>query len=147
MHVERGPLDTLRRKKEANLVEIYKSIIRPIIEYSVQVYHHLLNKTQKDFVESMQMNSFKTIYGFKTSYSDALEKSGLERLSVRAAGLSEAFATKTSANPSYSDWFPLKADQGYPLRRPLIYEEEFAAENRLFNSPLYRMRRLLNKRK
>ena len=76
------------RIEEAKLVEIYKSLIRPIIEYSVQVYHHLLNKTQEDYVENMQMNSLKTKYGFETSYSDALEKSGLERLSVRAAALS-----------------------------------------------------------
>ena len=86
----------------------------------------------------------KTIYGFEISYAQALIKSGLEKLSDRAKKLSTEFAIKTSNNPKYSSWFPKKADRGYPLRRPLIYEEELAAESRLFNSPLFNMRRILN---
>ena len=132
--------------ENTKLVAIYKSLIRPIIEYSCQVYHHLLNKTQEDYVERMQMSTMKTIYGMDTPYEMALQQSGLDRLSVRAARLAESFAQKLSENQRYSEWFPLKPDQGYPLRRPLTYNEEFAAENRLFNSPLFRMRRMLNDR-
>ena len=57
------------------------------------------------------------------------------------------FARKTMDNPKYSArWFPKRPASEHSLRSQVLLQEEFAAGNRLFNSPIFFMRRLLNGR-
>ena len=46
-------------------------------------------------------------------------------------------------NSIYSHWFKLNRNQT-SNRNPKIYEEKFARTSRLYNSPLFAMRRELN---
>ena len=70
--------------------------------------------------------------------------SSAERLETRREKNMKRFAEKTLKNPRYADkWFP-KRDLVHTNRDSNIYTEEFAAGNRLYNSPLFAMRRLLN---
>ena len=55
----------------------------------------------------------------------------------------EKFTKKTSENPKYTGWFPLK-EQVRDTRKPRPYREERASSDRLYRSPLFAMRRLLN---
>ena len=61
----------------------------------------------------------------------------------RQINMFEKFATKTSENLRYQNWFPLK-DSLRPTRKPRPYLEDSAKSDRLYRSPIYAMRRLLN---
>ena len=138
----------LKRTKIENgtLVKIYVSMLRPIIEYACQVYYHMMNKTQADTIEDFQKKVLKIIYGYETSYEKALSESGLERLAARSEKLARDFAHKTANTDRFRGWFPMKTAPTYNLRNNLFFEEEFTQENRLYNSPIHRMRRILNGR-
>ena len=58
----------------------------------------------------------------------------------------EKFTRKTSENPKYVEWFPLK-DNPRDIRKLRPYLEERATTDRLYRSPIYAMRRLLNDKK
>ena len=56
------------------------------------------------------------------------------------------FAEKTAAKERFQDWFPKRVHNGVELRKELTYQEKFARTERLKNSPLFYMRRELNKK-
>ena len=130
--------------EEDKLVKIYCSLIRSVIEYAAQLYHYALTATQAERLEHLQRIILKTIYGFGTSYREALQRSGLDRLSERRQQLCKSFAKKAEMNPRYSHWFPLNHSIDYDLRRTKKYKEELATTERRKNSPIFRMRRILN---
>ena len=95
-------------------------------------------------MEKLQRNVLKVIYGFHTSYSEAIEKSGLETLQDRRQRLFDRFALKAADDPRFKKWFPRKVFTHPNLRRELLFEEKFAHTERLYRSPVYAMRRRLN---
>ena len=123
---------------------IYCSLVRSVIEYAAQLYHHPMNSSQNEKIERLQRIMLKCIYGFITTYKEALKKSGLMSLEERRRDLCRKFALKTAENPRYEHWFPLRRRPDYDLRKERKYEEEFAATERRRKSPLLCMRRLLN---
>jgi len=48
----------------AQLIHFYISVIRPVLEYAVPVWHHLLTKTHTDSIESVQKRALSIIYSF-----------------------------------------------------------------------------------
>ena len=64
-------------------------------------------------------------------------------MEARRVKLFKKFTTKTSENARYKSWFPLK-ESVRDTRNPRPYLEERATSDRLFKSPIYAMRRLLN---
>ena len=130
--------------EESRLVKIYCSLIRSVIEYAAQLYHHALTNTQSERLERLQRMCLKTIYGFGYSYREALEKSGLPRLNERRKEICKTFAEKTATNPRYDHWFPKKRPGEHDLRKRPTYEEKFAATTRQRTSPIFSMRRILN---
>ena len=70
-------------------------------------------------------------------------KSGLHRLSDRREVAVRKFATKTAGNPVYSHWFRLNPNPT-SWRKPMIYQEQYARTQGLYESPLFHMRRVLN---
>ena len=44
---------------EAELLAVYKSAIRPILEFSSVIYHSLLTNEQSEFLETLQYNALK----------------------------------------------------------------------------------------
>ena len=67
----------------------------------------------------------------------------LEAPDVRRQRLFIKFAQKTEKNITHKDWFPLRPDIR-TTRSSSRYSEEYAAGSRLYNSPLFAMRRSLN---
>jgi hypothetical protein len=128
---------------ETELVEVYTSIIRAGIEFSSVVYHSMLTGEQVKTLERLQYQSLKCIFGLQLSYRAVLEAANLQPLSERRELACEKFAKKC-VNGKYSHWFPLK--QRRPgLREQKIYLEQYARCDRLRNTPVFYMRRLLNK--
>ena len=117
--------------------------MRSVLEFSAVVYHSLLNITQTELLEKVQRRALKTIYGYDKNYDQLLQEAGIERLQKRREDALLRFAQKTSKNPKYASWFPLK-QATRQTRHTTPYLEEFARGNRLYNSPLFAMRRALN---
>ena len=140
---------TLRHLKKANvpqkaLVEVYCALIRSVLEYAAQLFHHSITGDQSEKIERVQRWSLKSIFEFGTSYRRALDLSGLERLDSRRHGLCLRFAKKTETNPRYKHWFPANPPLGHDLRLRKRLLEEFAATERMRKSPIFSMRRMLN---
>ena len=124
------------------LVEVYKMNIRAVIEYCAVVYHSLLTGEQSALLERLQYRALKCIYGINQSYRALLGESGLEDLKTRRQTALEKFAKKAQAG-KFGHWFP-KRNLVRPLRDQKEYLEETARCDRLKNSPIFAMRRVLN---
>ena len=123
---------------------MYQSVIRSVLEYSSVVFHSQLTKYLSNLIESVQKKVLRTIYGYDLDYQSLLEKSGLNTLHNRREEALTKFALKTLKNPKYSNrWFPTRNIQRVN-RETKPYLEEHAAGSRLYNSPIFEMRRRLN---
>ena len=87
------------------------------------------------------------IYGSETDYRDALAVSGTDSLEERRQKQLENFAVKASKNPHFSTkWFPLNTNEyTNHLRKRQKYREFNYKTSRLGTSPLFEMRRILNR--
>ena len=65
-----------------DVIPVYSSLIRSILEYACPVWHCGLTKGQSDEIESIQRRCLRIVFP-ELSYSDALQIAGLEQLSVR----------------------------------------------------------------
>ena len=106
-------------------VKLYSSLLLPVLDYACITYHSMLTVDQSKEIEKLQRNSLRVIYGPNISYAGMLEMSGLEWLPDRRLQLLDNFAKEAAEDPKYR-------------------EEKFARTSRLYNSPLYFMRRRLN---
>ena len=127
---------------EEELVMVYKSTVRSVIEFTAVVYHPMLTNEQSDELERLQMQALKCIYGLQFSYRVLLQMSGLETLKKRREEMCDKFAQKCLEG-KFKHWFPKKEGRE-GLRGGKIYVEEYARTERLKNSPIYYMRRRLN---
>ena len=120
------------------------SVIRSCLEYSSPVYHSQLNQHQKNQLEKVQKRSLRLIYGYDKTYEDLLRESGLNKLEDRRTLQFNRFAEKAIKNQKYNHWFPPNNNlrSGRHTHR---YLEETSLGNRLYKSPIYAMRRYLNK--
>ena len=70
------------RVSPADIVIVYCSLIRSILEYACPVWHSGLTLAQSNDIERVQMRCLRIIYP-ELSYCDALFISGLEKLNER----------------------------------------------------------------
>ena len=127
---------------EQELLDVYKSVVRSVIEFSAVVYHSMLTIEQSKSLERLQMQSLKCIYGVQYSYRKLLEITGLETLEERRIQACDNFARKC-LDSRFSHWFP-RRERREGLRRGKTFKEEYARTNRMKNTPIYYMRRRLN---
>ena len=83
------------------------------------------------------------MYGYNKPYDQLLVESGLTTLKARREATVMKFVKKCLDNPIYAGWFP-RNQNPTSERHPKIYKEEFARTDRLYNSPIFHMRRVLN---
>ena len=134
LHVEkmcasfRSRLWSLRRLRRsglpsADLVNIYKSVLRPVLEFACVVFGPMLTEEMSTQIERLQLKALKITYGLDVSYSVALETSCLEELKVRRKELLRKFAEKNARNERFRyTWFPLsrpmtRATRGNMLKK------------------------------
>jgi hypothetical protein len=127
---------------ENELVKVYTSHIRSCIEFAQVIYGPMATAEQKADIEKLQSQSLRIIYCFNHSYRECLEKAGIQTLEERRKEAIRRFAAKTAIG-QYSHWFPRNEIIGR-TRNPLRYKECYARCDRLKNSPIYHMRRVLN---
>ena len=80
--------------KNDQLTKIYLTIIRPIIEYACQLYHHMITAKQSSILEGLQRRVLKIVTGPGVSYRDALTLLNVPGLDERSKILCEKFAIK-----------------------------------------------------
>ena len=127
-----------------DIIKVYTATIRSSIEYASAVYHTMLTTSQSEEIERMQRRCLKIIYGFRVSYREALERSGLLPMTERRIQAFTKFTNKTAASGKFDHWFPLQEKTNYNLRKTQKYVEFHANTDRLYKSPIFSMRRLLN---
>ena len=126
---------------EDELAVVYRTVVRPILDYCAVVYHPMLTDEQDQLVERLQARALKNIYGYKDSYATMGSKAGVTTHRERRIELCDKFARKAAGNCRFS-WFP--AREGRLGRHGESYKEFQARMDRLFNLPLYYFLRRLN---
>ena len=130
---------------EQELAKVYRTVVRPILDYCAVIYHPMLTDDQDQVVERLQARALKNIYGYRDSYAVMRKKAGVTTHRQRRIELCDKFARKAASNPTFERWFPLR--QGRSGRHAETYREFQARTDRLFNSPLFYFRRRLNGKK
>ena len=130
---------------QGDLLTVYTSVLRPIIEFASPTYGPMLTQDLCNKIEQLQLRAMKIVYGSCVSYGTVLRMTKLETLEKRRINAIKNFAVKTAANPRFSErWFPLNDNAHYNIRCPKQYLEFPSKTARLYNSPIFHMRRLLN---
>ena len=141
---------TLRNLKrsgftEQELVRVYSTVIRPIVDYACVVYHSSIVAEQDDLLERLQNHALLCIFGPGLSARERRERANITTLRKRREELCDKFAQKCLNNPNMQHFFPLKssrasAKSGVGER----YLEKKARCDRLWNSPIFYMHKRLN---
>ena len=127
------------------LLKVYTAIVRPVADYMSEIYHSMMTDGQDEAVERLQSHALRCIYGPRISARRMRKMAGLQTLRERRIERCDAFAAKCIQSTRFEEWFPKVPDTGRRTRRGGgEYVEEYARCNRLYNSPLFYMRRRLN---
>ena len=131
---------------EEDLVSVFVSYVRPVVEYATPVWHGCLTEEQSKKQESIQKRACRIILGAKyNSYTEALDLTGLQTLSNRRIQLCTKFAVDCTRSDRYSEWFPLNnKTHGMTLRRSRTYQTLRSRTLRYGKSPLPYLCDLLN---
>ena len=120
--------------------------MRSLLEQSATVWHSSLTQENEEDLERVQKSALKIILQERyQNYPHALNKLELETLKDRREQLCMNFAFKCLKNPRFKDMFPLN-NKSHEMNTRVEdkYEVQFALTNRLKNSPIVYMQRLLN---
>ena len=123
---------------EEDMVTIYTSYVRSILEQSCSIWHSSLTQEDSEDLERVQKSAMRIIMQDDyTNYEEALEYLMLAKLSDRREKLSLKFAQKCTNNALTSDLFPLNNE-----RNKEKYKVTFANTDRLKNSAVPYLQRL-----
>ena len=128
----------------AELVEVYKSMIRSLADYCCPAYHSLMTDQHDQLMERAQIAALRSIYGYQMTATQLRAEAGVTTLRERRIRLTDAFANKCLRSERFKKWFPANNDTRRSARQTEKYREFFAKTDRLRDSPLYYMRRRLN---
>ena len=116
------------------LVQIYNSIIRSVLEYAAQVWHSSLTKKQSDTIESVQKRVMNLIYP-RLKYTEALQKSKIKTLAGRRRDLCQRFFNNVlKQDNKLNDLLPEKYSKISNLRTNYVYQSIQCKTNRFKNS-------------
>ena len=128
-----------------DLKEIYILYIRSILEYNCPVWHFSLTDEDRQNLERVQKIACRLILQADyEDYKQALNILNLEDLDSRRTSLCLKFAKKSSKHSKLADMFPKNCPQPYSLRSREKYLVHPAKTERLLNSAIPQMQRLLN---
>ena len=128
-----------------DLVIIYIMYVRSILEQSCPLWHSSLTQEDSDNLERVQKCAAKTILQENyTTYEESLEFLMLAKLSSRREKLCLRFALNCSENPLTKELFPLNQKSHMETRKSEKYQVFHANTERLRNSTVPYLQRLLN---
>ena len=125
-----------------DLVMIYTLYIRSILEYNSNVWFSAITNEEREDLERVQRVACKIILKDDyQNYNQALKQLNLQNLSDRRQMLARRFALKCTKNERFKELFPLNN-----CRNNDKYAVKFARTDRLRDSAIPAMQRLLNKK-
>ena len=128
-----------------DMITIYISYIRSILELSCQVWHSSLTQEDIEDLERVQKSALKIILKEDyDTYDQALETLMLGKLSERREKMCVKFAKNCAQNELTKDLFPLNPADGLETRNKEPYRVLFANTDRLRDSAVPYLQRLLN---
>ena len=144
--------------QKEELITAWRSIIRPITEYAVPLWHSGLTEGDSYRIELLQKKALSFILGtvyidnkryYKLNnehlrYEDALQKLGLTTLNERRVVLTNKFAIETARNESHNDMFIKKQSNTIATRNNFVLLEPYCRTERYFKSAIPYMARTLN---
>ena len=125
---------------------IYILFIRSILEQSCVVWHSSLTKENEEDLERVQKSAIRIILGRNfDDYSKALSEVNLDLLKNRRQELCLKFAIKCTKSEKTQEMFPKREkEHEMQARNEEKYHIQHAKTNRLKNSAIPYMQRLLN---
>ena len=128
----------------SDLVSIYISFVRPILEYAASAWSGAISSKQCNDLERVQKRiTCKIILADNYKrYSDALQACNIETLQCRRKHMCQSFA-KTLPESVLQGILPRKSDSGYQLRKSGLLGEFHCRTERFRKSPLPHLTRLL----
>ena len=144
--------------KKDELITAWRSILRPVTEYAVPLWHSGLTDAESHKIEMLQKKALGIILGcvyvdYKryyslddkiVSYEHALQILSLTTLNERREVLTAKFAIDTARNEKHNDFFIKKKARNIATRNMFTIEEPFCYTDRYFNSAIPSMSRTLN---
>ena len=131
-----------------DMITIYISYIRSIVEQSCTVWHSRLTQENTEDLERIQKSALKIILKDDYfTYEEALESTMLAKLSERREKLSIKFAKNCVKNDLTKDLFQLNTNGGTVSRNRETYKVTVANTDRLKDSAVPYLQRLLNANK
>ena len=124
---------------------IYILYIRSILEQNCQVWHYsLTNEDETNFERVQKVACYLILHETYESYEKALIVLNLETLNLRREQLYLKFAKKCIKHPKASKMFPLNSESKYNFRTKEKYVVQKAKTDRLMNSAIPQLQRVLN---
>ncbi|KAI8479751.1 hypothetical protein Bbelb_424990 [Branchiostoma belcheri] len=130
-----------------DLLTVYKSFVRPVVEYAAPVWHGGLTRDQRKKIENIQRRAAKIMLGRNYhGYSSACEVLHLQTLDDRRSTLCLKFAKKLLSSEEYRGWLPeLRGDvSGRVTRQRNQLDRLPVHTERYRNSPIPFLTSLLN---
>ena len=131
-----------------DLVSIYCSYVRPVLEYCAPVWHSGLTDKQNDQIERIQRRACRLMLGPQyCNYSQALESLSLPSLNCRREKLTLKLGRDlTKPQSPFNHWLPPTRSNANSrvLRNGSMYSETLCRTERYKRSALPYIIRLLN---
>ena len=132
-----------------DLLEIYRTQIRSVLEFSAPAWNPGLTKVQISQLERAQKSAFAIILEEEyLNYKNALKVLDMKTLGERRHDLSYKFAMKAKNNDKYTNWFCESDIKSIDTRSIKPELKPVQARLRKFEkSPLFYLTKLLNDKK
>ena len=131
-----------------DLITVYILYVRSLLEYCSVVWHSTLTVEQSQNLESVQKLCLKVILGDEYSgYDNALEISGLERLSTRREERCLKYGLKSLLHPVHSKMFPVNPhvkNNSHAIRNTEHFKVNWAKSESYRMSAIPYIQRMLN---
>ena len=120
---------------EADIIKFYTTCVRPVMEFSCQVFHFALPSYLSNALERIQKRVLSIIYPL-TDYADCLQKSGIKPLSDRRVDACEKLFNEITTTPAANmhNHIPSRYFPNYDLRHSRSFVVPQTKTNRFRNS-------------
>ena len=118
-----------------DVLKFYCTVIRPVLEYCAQAFHHFLPNYLAEELEVVQKRVLKIMFS-EMAYCDALEHFRLPTLFQRREDMCNKLFTKIIDDPAHRlhHLLPPKSETGYDLRSNIHFNMYNIPTNRFQNS-------------
>ena len=128
-----------------DLLAVFQAYIRPILEYACAVWHSALTKHQTHQIERIQKRICKIILAEEyQSYEAALQHLKITSLEDRRKDMVLKFGQQVLSSERHRHLLPDQRSRAYNLRRSNTFPEPLCKTNRLQNSTIPYVIKLLN---